>query len=75
MIGFELTEDQKAIRDLAETFARKEILPAAAELDRTMAYPMELVKKAHAAGLLNPSIPAEYGGAGLNSPAMTRERK
>jgi acyl-CoA dehydrogenase len=67
MIGFELSDEQKAIRDLADTFARKEILPIAAELDRTMAYPMELVKKAHAAGLLNPSIPAEYGGAGLNT--------
>lgn len=71
MIGFDLTDDQKAIRDLAETFAKKEVMPAAAELDRTMTYPMDIVKKAHAAGLLSPSIPAEYGGLGLSTLEQT----
>ncbi len=66
MVGFDLTDDQKAIQEAARTFTRKEIIPIAAELDRTMEYPHEAVKKAHAAGLLNPSIPSSAGGLGLS---------
>jgi len=66
MVGFELTDDQKAIQEAARTFARKEIIPVAARLDQTMEYPHDIVTKAHAAGLLNPSIPASAGGLGLS---------
>jgi len=66
MIGFELEGDQKAIQQTARAFALKEILPRAAELDRTMEYPHDLVEKAHGAGLLSPSIPQTAGGLGLS---------
>lgn len=44
-ISFELTEDQKSFQNLAREFAAKEIIPVAAELDRTMAYPEEIFNK------------------------------
>lgn len=65
--SFELSEEQKEMQTLARKFAREEILPIAAELDRTGDYPWDIVKKAHKLGLLNAHIPADFGGAGLNS--------
>jgi len=44
-ISFELTEDQRAFQKLARDFAVNEVIPAAAELDRTMEYPEELFNK------------------------------
>ncbi|GAA6046554.1 hypothetical protein JCM3770_006206 [Rhodotorula araucariae] len=64
--SFELSEEQASIRDLARSFTANEIIPVAAEHDRTMKYPWEVIKKAHAEGLLNVHVPEEYGGAGLS---------
>ncbi|GAA6044582.1 hypothetical protein JCM8097_000721 [Rhodosporidiobolus ruineniae] len=63
---FELTEEQVAVRELARQFTANEIVPVAAEYDRTMKYPWEVIKKAHAEGLVNVHVPEEYGGAGLS---------
>jgi acyl-CoA dehydrogenase len=41
-------------------------MPVAAELDRTMEYPHDLLKKTHDLGLLNVEIPEEYGGVGMH---------
>uniref|UniRef100_A0A2P2HYP6 Medium-chain specific acyl-CoA dehydrogenase, mitochondrial n=1 Tax=Hirondellea gigas TaxID=1518452 RepID=A0A2P2HYP6_9CRUS len=62
---FDYNDDQKAIQELARKFAREEVLPMAAELDRTMEYPQNLVKKAWELGLLNPHVSTDYGGPGL----------
>ena len=35
MIDFSLTDEQKALQELARDFAQKEIVPVATELDRT----------------------------------------
>ncbi len=65
MIGFELSEEQTMIRDLARDFAQNEIAPKAAHHDQTGEFPREICQKAFDIGLLNPSIPEEYGGAGM----------
>jgi acyl-CoA dehydrogenase len=65
MIGFSLTEDQTALRDAARAFARQEMVPKAAHYDESGEYPWEIVRKAHALGLLNISLPEKYGGLGL----------
>ncbi len=65
MIDFSLTDEQKALRDLARDFAQNEIAPIASELDRTGEYPHKLLAKAHSLGLLNLTIEEEYGGGGL----------
>ncbi|XP_050425492.1 probable medium-chain specific acyl-CoA dehydrogenase, mitochondrial [Adelges cooleyi] len=60
--SLELSETQKEFRDLARKFAREEIIPVAAEHDRTGEYPWEIIKKAHAVGLLNGHVPEHCGG-------------
>lgn len=65
-LDFSLSEDQRQIQDLARNFARTKILPAAAELDRTMEFPKSLIAEAHSLGLMNVHIPEEFGGLGLN---------
>lgn len=65
MIDFSLTDEQKALQELARDFAQNEIAPLAPELDRTEKYPYDLLKKAHKLGLLNLTIGDAYGGGGL----------
>lgn len=65
MISFELSEQQKSMQEAARKFSRQEIVPVAAHHDTTMEYPMDVIKKAHAAGLLSISLPESVGGMGL----------
>jgi acyl-CoA dehydrogenase len=65
MISFSLSDEQKALQELARDFAQKEIAPIAPQLDRTGEYPYDLLKKAHKLGLLNLTIADKYGGGGL----------
>ena len=62
MIDFSLSEDLRDIQARARKFAQEEILPIAAEYDRKAGVPPGIVQKAKAAGLLNVTIPKEYGG-------------
>ena len=48
--------------DQAEKFTREEVIPVAAEHDRTGEYPWDVIKKAHSLGLMNLHIPEKYGG-------------
>jgi acyl-CoA dehydrogenase len=64
-ISFALTEEQKALRQLAREFAEKEIRPKAAEYDESSTHPLDVIAKAHEVGLMNPHIPEEYEGLGL----------
>lgn len=64
--SFGLSEQQGEFQEVARKFAREEIIPVAAELDKTGAYPHEIVKKAHSIGLLNSHIPADIGGLDLD---------
>ncbi|MDO8785670.1 MAG: acyl-CoA dehydrogenase family protein, partial [Syntrophales bacterium] len=65
MISFELSEEQHALRDMVAKFARNEMMPIAAECDRSGKFPFELAQKAHELGLINISIPEEFGGSDL----------
>ena len=62
---FALNEEQKSIQDMARKFTRDEIIPVAAEHDRTGKYPTELIKKAWELGLVNTHVEAKYGGMDL----------
>ena len=64
-IDFSLTEEQKAIRDAAREFARKEIDPLVEELDETQTFPKELFAKIGELGFLGIIFPEELGGSGL----------
>jgi len=65
MIDFSLSEQQKMMQKTARDFAQREIAPVALKYDREPAFPGEIIKKAHAAGLMNLTCPKEYGGQGL----------
>nr|WP_208652403.1 acyl-CoA dehydrogenase family protein [Leptospira kemamanensis] len=64
-MDFSITDEQKALRELARDFAKNEMIPKAEHHDHTGEYPKEILKKAFDVGLMNMHIPAEYGGAGL----------
>ncbi len=67
MIGFDLTEEQVALQDLAHKFAANEIRPKAAEHDREGTFPMEIFRKAFDLGLMTGFIPESLGGMGLGA--------
>ncbi len=64
-MDFQLTSEQRMIRDLARDFAEREIVPVAPRFDRSAEFPHEVHRKALELGLLNLTIPTAYGGAGL----------
>jgi alkylation response protein AidB-like acyl-CoA dehydrogenase len=59
-------EDHEDIRELARDFARKELAPIAAEIDKTEKFPLEVVKQMADLGFFGIKIPEEYGGMGLD---------
>jgi acyl-CoA dehydrogenase len=64
-VSFALTDEQKALRELAREFAAKEIRPKEAEYDAKMHHPVDVIGKAHELGLMNLHVPEEFGGPGL----------
>jgi acyl-CoA dehydrogenase len=66
MVDFSLSPEVESLRDMARKFARTEMAPHAAECDRTARFPEEIYRKAHALGLMNLNVPAEFGGSGLS---------
>ncbi|MBN9160039.1 MAG: acyl-CoA dehydrogenase [Myxococcales bacterium 68-20] len=66
MIDFELTEEQRALIDVARRFAKEKIIPVAAEADKESEFPREVFYEAWKLGLVNPTLPTEYGGPGLS---------
>ncbi len=66
MIDFELTEEQRALIDTAKRFARERIIPVAAACDRDARFPRDVFEEAWKIGLVNPTLPTEYGGNGLS---------
>ena len=57
-----LTDDQRAVRDMAREFAQNELAPHAAEWDRNSALPDEVVAQMGELGLLGMVVPEEWGG-------------
>ncbi len=67
MIGFDLTQEQIALQDMAHKFAANEIRPRAAECDRTGEFPADLFAKAFGLGIMTGFIPEDHGGLGLSA--------
>lgn len=66
-MDFQLTEEQRAIRDMVHDFAENEIAPIAAEIDKTDEHPAALFRKMGEHGLMGIQIPEQYGGAGADT--------
>jgi short-chain 2-methylacyl-CoA dehydrogenase len=63
-MDFELSADHELIRRTVREFAEGEVAPAAEELDRTKAFPYEIVRKLGELELMGIPFPQEYGGGG-----------
>jgi alkylation response protein AidB-like acyl-CoA dehydrogenase len=62
-----LTEQQRAVVDLARQFAREEIAPHAARWDREASFDRGVAEKLGALGFLGMMIPEEWDGLGLDT--------
>jgi acyl-CoA dehydrogenase len=65
VVDFSLSEEHKSLIDTVRRFTKERIIPIAAECDRESRFPMDVFRDAWDLGLINPTIPAEYGGAGM----------
>jgi acyl-CoA dehydrogenase len=76
MLNFQLSQAQLKLQEKAREFAAKEILPIAWYYDEIDETPLQVLKKAYDAGLINGDIPAKYGGKGwglIESVLITEE--
>lgn len=65
-MDFSLSEESLMMRDMFRKFAKNEVEPLAAELDKTHEFPMTTFKKMADLGLCGLPIPEEWGGAGAS---------
>ena len=63
MIDFELSDEQRLVRDTARDFATRELAPKAAARDRSEAFPVEEMRALAKVGLLGVNVPESLGGA------------
>ena len=63
MADFDLTPEQREVRRVVREFAEKEILPHVERYEGEERYPLELIAKLPAMGLMGPMIPEEFGGS------------
>ncbi|ADD07553.1 acyl-CoA dehydrogenase (plasmid) [Natrialba magadii ATCC 43099] len=70
-MAFSLSDEHEAIRDAVREFGENEITPVAEEHDREGKYPEDLRRKAAEYDFVAPSIPIEYGGAGMDKLSKT----
>jgi acyl-CoA dehydrogenase len=66
VVDFTLTDEQKDLRELAHSFAEKEMRPVAWEYDKDGTWPGDVINKAWEVGLMNTHVPEAYGGPGLD---------
>src|SRR5947209_3997565 len=63
-MNFDLSDDHRLIQQTVRDFARAEVAPVAADLDRTKKFPYDIVRKLGDLGLMGIPFPEEYGGGG-----------
>jgi len=65
VVDFSQSEEHKGLIEMSRRFTKERITPIAAECDQQGVFPMDVFKEAWSIGLVNPTIPVEYGGAGM----------
>ena len=66
-MDFDLTTEQRLLRETVREFARQEVAPVAEELDREKRFPYEIVEKMGKLGMMGIPFPTEYGGGGADT--------
>ena len=69
-MDFTLNADEREIQSLARDFARREIVPVAAEYDQRAVFPHAVVEKARGLQLMSLGVPVQYEGSGLGAVAV-----
>jgi alkylation response protein AidB-like acyl-CoA dehydrogenase len=65
-LSFELTEDQKMIRDSVKEFVERTVAPSVMERDNSKEFPHHIVKQLGELGMLGIYHEEQYGGAGFD---------
>src|SRR5690625_6279655 len=63
-MNFDLTIEQKMVRDMVRDFAETVIKPRAVEIDKSAKFPLDIFEQMGELGLLGIPFPAQYGGSG-----------
>lgn len=66
LLDQQLTQDERMVRDAAAAYAQEKLMPRVLESFRHEKLDMAIFREMGELGLFGPTIPAEYGGAGLN---------
>src|SRR3954467_5918528 len=66
MINFDLTDDQLLLEQSVREWGAREVAPKIRELDREHRFDKNILPQMAGLGLLGVSVPAEYGGAGMD---------
>jgi glutaryl-CoA dehydrogenase len=66
LLDQQLTDDERAIRDAAAAYCQDKLLPRVTEAFRNEYTDTAIFREMGELGLLGPTIPEQYGGAGLN---------
>ncbi len=65
-MDFSLTDDQRAIQEMAQAFARDELAPNAAKWDEESHFPVDVMRQAAALGFAGVYVQEDVGGSGLS---------
>ena len=65
--SFELTEEQKAVRDAARDFAQNVLKPGVIERDRDQKFPAAEIKQLGELGFMGMMVDPKYGGGGMDT--------
>jgi alkylation response protein AidB-like acyl-CoA dehydrogenase len=65
-MDFELTEDQRAVEDMARRFAAEKLAPHAAEWDATEHFPVDVMREAAALGFASIYVKSDVGGSEMS---------
>jgi glutaryl-CoA dehydrogenase (non-decarboxylating) len=66
MLNLELTEEQRLLEQSVREWAGREVAPHIKDLDRAHQFDPKILPQMADLGLLGISVPAEYGGAGMD---------
>ena len=66
LLDLELSDDERMVREAAQSYARDKLEPRVLEAFREESTDPKIFREMGEMGLLGPTIPTEYGGPGLN---------
>jgi butyryl-CoA dehydrogenase len=70
-MDFELTDEQRMVKETTAAFAEKNMKPIAQQMDRDAIYPAELVRRLGGLGFMGMFVPDELGGSGMDLVSYT----